>query len=302
MMTTWTDEALDRALAAQNPAPLDQLTDSADWPESVALLAQVLADGGGDVRPVRLDVRRRRIRVVAVAAAAVLVMAGIVTVSHRGTQAPPTRSAEKRYGSTIPGASLVDFSTESNGDVVARITNPDAAASQLDAVFAAHHLDISVSVVPVSPSLVGTIVFNDEPSGENIQPIQAGSCLAGGTQCWVGLIIPAGFTGRADVTVGRAAKPGETYESADSPFGPGEALHCAGVFNQPVSTAAPVVAAKGLTVEWRVGNSTTNLTSAPAGDYVVNGIPISSTTVMLMVQPTPLAANTPDLVEANSGC
>ena len=105
-----------------------------------------------------------------------------------------------------------------------------------------------------------------------------------------------------DFALWKAAKPGETYESADSPFGPGEALHCAGVFNQPVSTAAPVVAAKGLTVEWRVGNSTTNLTSAPAGDYVVNGIPISSTTVMLMVQPTPLAANTPDLVEANAGC
>jgi hypothetical protein len=265
-------------------------------------MAQVLADGGGDVRPVRLDVRRRRIRVVAVAAAAVLVVAGVVTVSHRGTPPPPTRSAEKTYGSTIPGASLVDFSTESNGDVVARITNPDAAASQLDAVFAAHHLDISVNVVPVSPSMVGTIVFSDNPSGENIQPIQAGSCLAGGTQCWVGLIIPAGFTGHADVTVGRAAKPGETYESADNSFGPGEALHCAGVFNQPVSTAAPIVAAKGLTVEWRVGNSTTNLTSAPAGDYVVDGIPISSTTVLLMVQPTPLAANTHGLVEANSGC
>jgi hypothetical protein len=301
-MTTWTDEALDRVLAAQNPAPLDQLADSADWPESVALLAQVLADDADHVRSARRDVRRRRIRVVAVAAAAAIVVAAVVTVSHRGSPLPPTRSAEKTYGSTIPGASLVDFSTDSNGDVVARITNPDAAASQLDAVFAAHHLDISVTVVPVSPSLVGTIVFNDEPSGENIAPIQAGSCLAGGTQCWVGLIIPAGFTGHADVTVGRAAKPGEIYGSADSSFGPGEALHCAGVFNQPVATAAPIVAAKGLTVEWRVGNSTTNLSSAPAGDYVVNGIPLSSTTVMLMVQPTPLAADTPDLVEANSGC
>lgn len=52
-MTIWTDDALDRSLAAQNPAPLDQLADSADWPESVALLDQVLAGGGGGVRPVR---------------------------------------------------------------------------------------------------------------------------------------------------------------------------------------------------------------------------------------------------------
>lgn len=43
-MTTWTDEALDSALAAENPVPLDQLAVAADCPESVALLAQVLAD------------------------------------------------------------------------------------------------------------------------------------------------------------------------------------------------------------------------------------------------------------------
>jgi hypothetical protein len=298
-MTTWTDEALDRALAAQNPALLDQLGDSAAWPESVALLAQVLADDGVHVRPVRLDVRRRRIRVVAVAAAAALVVAAVVTVSQRGTPSTPTKSVQSKHHNTLPDMSLVDFSTESNGDIVAQITDPDAAASQLDAVFAAHDLDISVTVLPVSPSLVGTIVYDD---GSDFQPIHAGSCQAGGTQCTVGFVIPANFTGHADVAVGRSANPGEAYQSADSSFGADEALHCAGVFNQPVSVAAPIVAAKGLTAEWRVGISSTNLSTAPAGDYVVGGIPISSTTVMLMVQPTPLAANTPDLVEANAGC
>jgi len=298
-MTTWTDQALDRALAAQNPAPVDQLADSADWPDSVALLVQVLAGDGDYVRPVRLDVRRRRIRMVAVAAAAALVAAAVVTVSQRGTPSTPTKSAQSAHHSTLPDMSLVDFSTQSNGDIVAQITDPDAAASQLEAVFAAHHLDISVTVLPVSPSLVGTIVYDD---GSDFQPIQAGLCLAGGTQCTVGFVIPANFTGHADVAIGRAADPGEAYASADSSFGAGEALHCAGVFNQPVSVAASIVAAKGLTAEWRVGTSSTNLSTAPAGDYVVGGIPISSTTVMLMVQPTPLAANTPDLVEANSGC
>jgi len=297
-MTTWTDQALDCALAAQNPLPVDQLADSADWPESVALLAQVLADDGDHVRPVGLDVRRRRIRVVAVAAAAALVVAAVVTVSQRGTPSTPTKLAQSTHHNTLPDMSLVDFSTQSNGDIVAHITDPDAAASQLEAVFAAHHLDISVTVLPVSPSLVGTIVYDGL---YDFQPIHAGLCLGGGDyQCTVGFVIPANFTGHADVGVGRAANPGEAYASADSPFGAGEALHCAGVLNQPVSVAAPIVAAKGLTAEWRVGGSSTNLSTAPAGDYVVDGIPISSTTVMLMVEPTPLAA--PDLVEANSGC
>jgi hypothetical protein len=74
------------------------------------------------------------------------------------------------------------------------------------------------------------------------------------------------------------------------------------VLNQPVSVAAPIVMAKGLTAEWRVGISSTNLSTAPPGDYVVGAIPISSSVVMLMVQPTPLPAHTPDLVEANAGC
>jgi hypothetical protein len=298
-MTTWTDEALDRALAAQNPAPLDQLADSADWPESVSLLARALADDRDQARPVRLDARRRRIRLTAVAAAAALVVATVVTVSQRGTPTTPTKLVQAKHHVTRPHMSLVDFLTQSNGDIVAQITDPDAAASQLDAVFTAHKLDISVTVLPVSPSLVGTIVYDD---GADFQPIHAGSCLAGGTQCTVGFVIPANFTGHADVAVGRAANAGEPYQSADSSFGAGEALHCAGVFNQPVSVAAPIVAAKGLTAEWRVGTSSANLGTAPASDYVVGGVPISSTTVMLMVQPTPLAANTPDVVEANSGC
>jgi len=298
-MTIWTDETIDRALAARNPVPLDELADSVDWPESVALLTQVLADVGDHVRPGRLGVRRRRIRVVAVVAAAGLVVAAVVNVSQRGSLRTPTKSTQSEHHNTHPEMSLVEFSTQSNGDIVAQITDPDAAASQLDAVFAAHHFDISVTLLPVSPSLVGTIVYDD---GSDFQPIHAGSCLAGGTQCTVGFVIPATFTGHADVAVGRAANPGEAYQSADSAFGAGEALHCAGVFNQPVSVAAPIVAAKGLTAQWRIGSGSTNLSTAPAGDYVVGGIPISSTTVMLMVQPTPLAANTPDLVEANAGC
>ena len=298
-MTTWTDEELDRALAVQNPVPLDQLSDSADWPESVALLTQVMADDGDHVHHVRPDARRRRMRVVAVAAAAVLVVAAVLTVSQRGTPSRPTKSAQSKNHNTLSDMSLVNFSPQSNGEIVAEITDPDAAASQLDAVFAAHHLDISVTVLAVSPSLVGTIVYDD---GSDFQPIHAGSCLAGGTQCTVGFVIPANFTGHADVAVGRAANPGEAYQSADNSFGAGEALHCAGVLNQLVTVAAPIVMAKGLTAEWRVGTSSTNLSTAPAGDYVVGGIPISSTTVMLMVQPTPLAANTPDLVEANAGC
>ena len=298
-MNTWTDEALDRAAAAQNPVPLDQLADSADWPESLALLAQVLADNGDDARPVRLNVGRRRTRVVAAVAAAALVVAAAVTVSQRGTANTAGKSARSQHHNTLPDMSLVDFTTQTNNDIVARITDPDAAAGQLDAVFAAHHLDISVTVLPVSPSLVGTIVYDD---GSDFQPIHAGSCLAGGTQCTVGFVIPANFTGHADIAVGRVAKPGEIYESSDSSFGAGEVLHCAGVFNQPVSIAAPIVAMKGLTVQWQDGSSSTKLSTAPAGDYVVGGTPISSTTVMLMLQPTPLVADTPDLVEANSGC
>jgi hypothetical protein len=211
--------------------------------------------------------------------------------------------------SNVP-AHLVSFHAAPDGTVTATITDPLAAQRQLDAVFRQHGLDISVTVLPVSPSLVGTIVFTDAPITASVQ---SGDCFPGGGGCWVGLVIPAAFTGPANVSIGRAARPGEVYDSAANAFGPGEALHCSGILNEHVSAALPVLQARGLRVDWREdvitqtgpGGSTgygSDLTAPPSGDYVVNALPISSTTVMVSVAMQPNTSEPQFVQDVNQGC
>jgi hypothetical protein len=183
---------------------------------------------------------------------------------------------------------------------VARITDPLAAADQLTAVFHEHGLDIRVKALPVSPSLVGTIVFSDI---DVIRSLHAGRCFTGGgTSCPVGLVIPADFAGEGNVVVGRAARSGETYGSSADAFGNGEALHCSGILGRPAADAIPILRKKGLTPQWMTGGQRTG--PNPPDGYVVGGVPLSSTAVLLDTVPEPLA--TPEFRHyealANRGC
>jgi len=174
---------------------------------------------------------------------------------------------------------LVNF-TVRHGDIIARITDPDAAASQLTAVFRAYGLNVAVNAVPVSPSLVGTIVFSQVSAVRTLwKPGCTGSCP-------VGLVFPANFTSSGQIVVGRAAKPSEKYESMSDSFAPGEALHCSGLLGQPASTAAPVLRKLGLHASWwaLAPNGTGHRQRTPAG-YITDGTPISATQVSLDTRP-----------------
>jgi hypothetical protein len=103
--------------------------------------------------------------------------------------------------------------------VRADITNRAEAARQLEAVFRSHHFDIVVVPVPVPPSLVGSIVAvrttGPSTSGDGILGRIAGSCVGGADGCTRGILLPAHFAGHALLFVGRLARAGETYASAD---------------------------------------------------------------------------------------
>ena len=72
--------------------------------------------------------------------------------------------------------------------------------------FSAHHFDIAVSEVPVSPALVGSIVTVEisRPftSSHNIVSEIKGPCRNGARGCTDGLVLPARFSGSAHVFVG----------------------------------------------------------------------------------------------------
>jgi hypothetical protein len=202
-----------------------------------------------------------------------------------------------------PGAAAaaVAFRSGADGDIVAMVTDPFAAESQLKAAFAEHGLNITVNLVPVSPSLVGTVVYTSDNGGAGaIQPLRGGPCIiGGGGGCPIGLKIPAAFTGQGYITLGRPAKPGETYESQASAFAPGEALHCSGLLGARVATALPILQAEKLTAQWREdptghtadGKSTSPAridTTAPTNNYIWDAVMFTPGTVMIWTQPTPL--------------
>lgn len=290
---------IDRRLAQWNPVRTEDLTDAKDGPEAIALLRRVLAEPP-EARP-ELPWRHRRVFLRRMASAGALaaavtgaVVMAVVLWPSGAPMTPP--GVARTHGNGPVNVRLVDFAMQAD-EIVARITDPDAAAGELTAVFQAHGLDIHVEALPVSPSLVGSIVYDDVPS---IRSLQAGECLGGGTSCVVGLVIPADFTGEANVTVGRAADPGQPYESSASVFGPGEVLHCSGVLGQPIADALPVLQAKGLEAWWGSGDNRT----PPTSGYVVDGIALSSSSVLLDTSPQPL--DTPEFHHyeeaANRGC
>jgi hypothetical protein len=109
-------------------------------------------------------------------------------------------------------------------DVIVR--NPVADPKRYRAEFKAHGLDITLKLIPVSSSLVGTVVYFD--GGSSITAITAkGKCFTGGggSLCPVGLRVPIGYGGAANLVFGRAARPGEQYESTAAATVPGEVMH-----------------------------------------------------------------------------
>jgi hypothetical protein len=283
---------LDSRLRAWNPVRDEDVANAADSAAAATLLQRVLdqpVTGPGRYR----STRHRRwalAGVAAVAAAAVL-----VAIALQGPSAPRATG----HHHPAPDMHLVDF-TVRHGDIVARITDPDAAASQLSAVFRAYGLNITVKAVPVSPSLVGTITFSDQVPA--VRTLWKPACAGG---CPVGLIIPANFKGSGNIVVGRAAKPGEKYGTMSDSFAPGEALHCSGLAGQPASAALPVLRKLGLHASWwaLAPNGTGHFARTPSG-YITDGTPISATQVSLDVQPTPPHGRQfrTEVAQDNRGC
>ncbi len=208
-------------------------------------------------------------------------------------------------------AEAVAFRTAVSGGILATVTEPFAAQAQLDAAFAKQGLKITVNLIPVSPSGVGTVLFVGESGSATAQivPIQGGRCLSGGGGCAIGIKIPKGFTGEGSITLGRPAKPGEPYESSASIFAPGEPLHCSGLLGAKVATALPVLRAEHLTVvQWReeveaggISHSVTD-TQAPVQNYVWGGELTEPGKVRVTTESTPWPDNPGAGSGYNTGC
>ena len=209
------------------------------------------------------SVRRSRVySFAALVVAAAVATAVLVSSGGSGVHVEPEPAA---------AAEGVRFAVGTKGDVIAYVTDPYAASRNLSAAFAQRGFDITLSLVPVSPSLVGTVVFmgSDVGNEDLIRTLNGGTCVTGGGTCPIGLDISGQFHGVAQVTLGRAARPGERYESAASAFAPGEPLHCTRLLDARVSELLTVLTAKHLHVEWTdFDNRNAPIGEPPGSDYV----------------------------------
>ena len=226
---------------------------------------------------------RRRL-LIGVPAAAVLAIAMLLVTSVGGpghnigqvTQAKAAALVFTRHGRYI--------------DVIVR--NPLADPKKYRAEFKAHGLNVTLRLVPVSPSIVGTVVYFD--GSPAIKTITAqGKCFTGGggPACPVGLRIPVHYKGRADLVFGRAARPGEHYESTVAATTKGEALYGLRIQGRHVSAVLRMIAARHVTVA--VFNVTTPqgigklepASKIPGRWWVYGADPWAAGQVMLFVGP-----------------
>jgi hypothetical protein len=186
-----------------------------------------------------------------------------------------------------------------SGYIIATVTDPFAAQSSLNAAFKAAGLNIVVTLVPASPSIVGTVTSMSGPaSGPQIQTLEGDSCVTGGGGvggCPIGLKIPRDFTGQATITLGRPAQSGEDYVSTTSAFAPGESLHCSGLLNEQVTAALPQIKADNITAYWGndpfpAANGNDTQTPPSGVEYITDANPVSAGVVWFRTQPQPLSA------------
>jgi hypothetical protein len=213
-------------------------------------------------------------------------------------------------------ADAVSFRTDSNGYILASVTDPFAARTRLDRAFAKEGLHITIHLIPVSPSSVGRVVYMGVSNlrGPQIQPLREGAyCASSDAHCWIGLRIPKGFTATATIGLGRPARPGERYESGASAFAPGELLHCSGLLGASVTRALPVLQYDKLTIRWTedieiatrhsgVSSRSQSVAQPPKHDYIWGAELSARGRLTVQIEPKPWPATPGAGAHFNDGC
>jgi hypothetical protein len=233
---------------------------------------------------------RRRL-LIGVPAAAGLAVAGLVIAS---AAAPGSHVGPVKIGPAPAQAAVLSI-TRHHGYLRVIVNNPVADPKRYRAEFAKYHLNISLRLVPASPSIVGTLVYSSYPSGgaHGIVPITAtGRCFTGGggNVCPVGVRVPLNFHGAADLVFGRAARAGEQYESAGPVSAPGEAMHGLHYIGKTVARVTAMLARRGVTVaQWRAQTKkcySASPKSVPGSWFVSGAVPWAAGQVLLFTSQT----------------
>jgi hypothetical protein len=230
----------------------------------------------------------RRGLLIGIPVAAALATAGLV-VSSLGS--PGQHLGPVPIGPAKAQAAVMSV-TRYGGYLDVIVTNPVADAAKYRAVFARYGLNISLTLVPASPSLVGTLVYSGGSDMSALEPITAvGRCYTGGggNVCPVGVKVPLNFAGQAVLTFGRAARPGELYETTAPADAPGEAMYGLSYVGKTVTQVLAMLAGRHVTAaHYLISRHCENVgaAKAPGGWYVTGADPWAPGQVQLWVSAT----------------
>ncbi|GLZ04696.1 hypothetical protein Acsp03_21620 [Actinomadura sp. NBRC 104412] len=191
--------------------------------------------------------------------------------------------------------------TRKDGYIDVRVRDPLADPKRYREEFAAHGLNVTLSMVPASPSIVGTVVMMDtseHTTERDVTPITAkGECETGGggDVCPVGVRIRTGYKGTAAIVFGRDARPGEKYSSTAPATAPGEVMHGMSFRKHRVEEVLTALRKRHVTVpEYRtMEGKVLKPGQVPLTWYVHDAVPWAKNQVLLFVGPNP----TQDLVD-----
>lgn len=147
---------------------------------------------------------------------------------------------------------------ELQGDYwVAKVRDPFARHREYAEAFRAVGLDIDMRLVPVAPRQVGEIVRMGFSGGKGPSKGIGGDrepagCTFGQGECRLKVTVGRDFTGKGFLYLGRAARPGERYESSGPATREGEMLAGFRVDERPVGEVVAEARRRGLKVVFQV--------------------------------------------------
>jgi hypothetical protein len=239
----------------------------ADLAGQITAIPPAATAAAGPAQPGRLrrpGTARRRL-LIGVPVAAGLAVLGLVATS---LGAPGQHVGPVGVGPAPAQAAPLSI-TRHGGDLKVIVRNPLVDPARFRAEFARYHLNITLRLVPASPSIVGSVVYDSYSGGgpHGIQLITAtGKCFTGGggDVCPVGFLVPVDYRGTASLVFARAARPGERYESSGQVTSPGEAMHGLHYAGKTVSQVLAMLGRRGVTVaQWRAQRGASCYTGSP---------------------------------------
>jgi len=111
----------------------------------------------------------------------------------------------------VPLALLTSLTpaSASSTNVVINISKPGDAARQLESAFSSYGFELTVTERSVPTRLIGSILsvstYGESSANDRVISELRGKCSDGALGCTYGLVLPRHFSGKAHVTIGRAA-------------------------------------------------------------------------------------------------